>query len=71
MNGISKPQSLEEVKFLIGNFGDALSDDNIKIITAIIDEIENAGGLDKADPSQLEQLILLLAQQNDIDLSEL
>ncbi|KXS45101.1 MULTISPECIES: hypothetical protein [unclassified Candidatus Frackibacter] len=71
MNGIPKPNSLNDIKFLINNFEGALSEENIKVFTTIIDKIESAGGINHANPKELEELICLLAEQNDIDLSEL
>lgn len=64
---MSDSKSLDEIKALLDQFGQFLSEDKVNLITNVINEIEEANDNSEVDQEKIKQLI----DQIDIDPSKL
>ncbi|ADL11571.1 hypothetical protein [Acetohalobium arabaticum] len=68
---MSNEQSLEDVKTLINQFENFLSDNNREVMNKIVNELDSADGKSEIDQTKMKELISQLINQNNIDPSQL
>jgi len=66
MRSIPKVRSLSDLRTLINNYQDALSEGNVSIINQIIDEMEKSGGVTNSNRESIKKLMNKLAQKNGV-----
>jgi len=66
MGGIPKVKSLSDLRALINNYQDALSEGNVRIINEIIGEMEKSGGVTNSNREKIKKLMQKLASKNGV-----
>lgn len=64
-------KSLEDIKTLINQFENILSDNNRKVMSKIVNELDNADGKSEINQDKMKDLISQLINNNNIDPSQL
>ncbi|MBM7622843.1 hypothetical protein [Sporohalobacter salinus] len=63
--------SLKDIKALISQFDDFLSDNNHEVMTRMVNELDNTDDESEINQDKMKKLLSQLINQNNIDQSQL